>query len=112
MNGRLKGRKGFITLKLDISKTHDRVEQIFLEKIMKKMGFDSRWIQLIMKCVTTVTYSVLVNGQPHDSITLTRGIRQRNPFSPYLFIICVEALSSILSRAESNEDNTSLAISK
>ena len=40
------------TLKLDMSKAYDRVERVFLEKMMRKMGFHERWVRLIMKCVT------------------------------------------------------------
>jgi hypothetical protein len=61
-----------------------------------KNGFADLWIALIMKCVTTVSYSVLVNGIPHGKIHPTRGIRQGDPLSPYLFLICVEGLSSLL----------------
>jgi hypothetical protein len=64
---------------------------------MAKMGFSDRWIKLIMECVKTVSYAIVVNGQPVGCIKPSRGLQQGDPFSPYLFIICAEALSSMLS---------------
>ena len=55
---------GFMALKLDISKAYDRVEWVYLERLMSRMGFCDRWINLIMICVKTVIYSILVNGEP------------------------------------------------
>jgi hypothetical protein len=52
-----------------------------------------------MTCVHTVTYAMLINGQPHEQIHPSRGIRQRDPLSPYLFLICVEGLSHLLRKA-------------
>ena len=49
-----------------------------------------------MECVQLVTYSVLVNGEPTDTIILTRGIRQGDPLSPYLFLLCSEGLNGLL----------------
>jgi hypothetical protein len=63
------------------------------------MGFAPQWIKLVMMCVSTVNYMVLVNGIPTGRIIPTRGIRQGDPISPYLFIICVKVLSSLLSKA-------------
>jgi hypothetical protein len=92
----LHGKKGYITVKIDISKAYDMVKLGFLEAVMGKMGFILRWIKLVMMCVSTVNYAVLVNGNPTGGISPTRGIRQGDSLSPYLFLICAEVLSSLL----------------
>lgn len=89
-------------LKLDMSKAYDRVKWGFLESLLKVMGFPSRWNSLIMKCVSTVSFSVLVNGIPHREFCPQRGLRQGDLLSPYLFILCVEAISAMLSSAVHN----------
>jgi hypothetical protein len=67
---------------------------------MRKLGFDPKWIIFIMTCIRSITYSILINGQPGGKIFPTRGIKQGDPLSPYLFILCVEALSGLLLQAE------------
>lgn len=79
---------------------------------MKRLGFSPRWIQLIMMCIRSVSYAVLVNGQSVGCIKPTRGIRQGNPLSPYVFILCAEALSSLLHRAETTGYITGVPTSK
>jgi hypothetical protein len=74
MDTRLKEREGFMALKLDMSKAYDRLEWDFLEAMLWKLGFAPRWIYLLMTCVHTVTYSILINGQPYGRIVPTRGI--------------------------------------
>ena len=89
------GKTGFMALKLDMSKAYDRVKWSFLEKVFLKMGFQESWVVLVMECITTVTYSILVNGEPKGLITPSRGLREGDPLSPYLFLFCVEGLNAI-----------------
>ena len=100
MHRRLWSKVGFMGIKLDMSKTYDMVEWKFLEAVMSKMGFVKRWVSLIMACVRSVTYSIVVNGQPMGNIIPSRGLRQGDPITLYLFLLCVEALSSMLSEAK------------
>ncbi|XP_042944657.1 uncharacterized protein LOC122278542 [Carya illinoinensis] len=96
------GKKGYMSIKLDMSKAYDRVEWDFLESIMVQMGFETSWINLIMYCVTSVSFSVMLNGVPTGCIKPTRGLRQGDPLSPYLFLLCTEGLVSMLKQAALN----------
>ena len=93
------GNSGFMAMKLDMSKAYDRVEWNFLCRLMAKMGFDDRWIQLIYSCISSVSYSILVNGEPHGDIKPTRGLGQGDPLSPYLFLLVSEGLNGLIQQA-------------
>ena len=74
MNERMKGRDGYMALKLYMSKAYDKVKLCFLEEIMLKLGFDPKWIQKAMTRVRTVLFSVLINGQAHSRVIPLRGL--------------------------------------
>ena len=69
---------------------------------MQKLGFDDKWCDLIMMCVTTVSYSMKINGKPKGHIVLSRGIRQGDSLSPYLFLLCAEGLSTLIKKEVEN----------
>ncbi|KAI5349016.1 hypothetical protein L3X38_001903 [Prunus dulcis] len=95
-----KSKKKFeMGVKLDMNKAYDRVEWDFLEKVMQKMGFNAGWIELVMSCVTTVNFIVVINGQWGGAFSPSRGIQQGDPISPYLFLFISEVLSLLIKNA-------------
>ena len=89
-------------LKLDMMKAYDMVEWCYLKAIMLKLGFTEKWVNIVMGLVTTVEFSVLFNGKKLHSFKPSRGIRQGDPISPYLFLLAAEGLWCLLNQRVSH----------
>ena len=96
--------------KLDLSKAYDRVDWDFLEKALVKWGFSGVWINWIMACVSSVTYSVKFNGKLLEVFSPSRGWRQGDPLSPFLFLFGADALSALISKSVADGDLRGVSI--
>ncbi|KAA3488219.1 reverse transcriptase [Gossypium australe] len=79
------GKKGYMAVKPDMSKAYDKVEWGFLKEVMMRMGFAKKWMELILKFITTASYVININGKRGRVFQATRGLRQDDPLSPFLF---------------------------
>ncbi|RVW45036.1 putative ribonuclease H protein [Vitis vinifera] len=92
-----KKEKGLIC-KLDIEKAYDSINWKFLLKTLHKMGFGPRWLGWMWSCISTAKFSVLVNGVPAGFFPSSKGLRQGDPLSPYLFVLGMEVLDALIRR--------------
>ncbi|CAN1269326.1 LINE-1 retrotransposable element ORF2 protein [Linum perenne] len=98
LKNRKKGKKYDFLLKLDMQKAYDRVDWQFLLIVLEVMGFGRIWISWIREIISSVSFTVVMNGQSGPSFRPTRGIRQGDPLSPFLFILVSNAMSFLLER--------------
>ena len=92
-----KSKKGTLAFKIDLEKAYDRVDWRFLESTLIAFGFPIITVNLIMTCVRASSLSIMWNGNRLDSFAPRRGLRQGDPMSPYLFVLCMERLACYIS---------------
>lgn len=91
-------------LKIDLTKAYDSISWAFLSEVLTAFGCPLVFVQWIMECVSTATYSLSINGSIHGFIAGKRGLRQGDPISPSLFLICMEYFSRLLAKRTFESD--------
>ena len=85
--------------KLDMEKAHDHMDWKFLLYILRRCGFSEKLCSWIERCILTTRFSVLTNGTPSGFFRSSRGVRQRDPLSSFLFVIVMEAFNRMIAAA-------------
>jgi hypothetical protein len=98
-------------LKIDLAKAFDRLEWDFIVTALTRKGLHKHFINLVYSCVSSPSFSVIINGQPYAKFKSQRGIRQGCPLSPYLFVTSINELSIALQEAMSNRNNVGTKLS-
>ncbi|GKV41205.1 hypothetical protein SLEP1_g48771 [Rubroshorea leprosula] len=96
---RRKKQRAFI-FKADFVKAYDCVNWSFLEWMMQRLGFGTKWLGWIMECLATARVSILVNGSPTKEFAMGKGLRQGDPLSPFLFLMISEGLAGLVKKVE------------
>jgi hypothetical protein len=96
-------KKAGMIIQLDFAKAYDKLSWHYMEKTMEAYGFDNQWIKWVMALVSTTSFSILVNGAPTKPFYPSRGIRQGDPLSPFLFILMMEGLSRTIKEQPQRE---------
>ncbi|XP_060194976.1 uncharacterized protein LOC132624175 [Lycium barbarum] len=109
---RQRGKPANVVLKLDMEKTYNRVSWMFLIRVLRKMGFAKVFIDIVWRLIANNWYSILLNGQASGFFHSTRGVKQRDPLSPALFILSAEVLSRPLNSLFENNDFRSYGMPK
>lgn len=95
MRSRAKG-KIWVIIKIDLEKAYDRVRWEFLEDIVRAAHFLDSLVRVIMNCQSLGKTKLLWNGGVVGEFQATRGVRQGDPLSPYLFVLCMEILTHLI----------------
>ena len=91
-----KGNVWFMAIKIDSEKAYDRLEWSFIRDTLALFNVPLFLSNVIMSCISSSTFLFLFNGGSLDAFCPSRGIRQGDPLSPYIFIMCMEVLGFLI----------------
>lgn len=97
IDGWKRRRKPGLVCKIDLEKAYDKVDWGFLRWTMQKKGFGNKWINWIMGCLDHPHFSVMIIGSSKGFFPSSRGLRQGDPLSPFLFTLVVDGFSALMS---------------
>ena len=98
-----KGKVGFMAIKVDLEKAYDRLRWEFIRHTLIDVGLPDGLVNIIWHYISTTSMQLVWNGSVSDSFSPSRGIWQGDPFSPYIFVLCIERLSQMISLAVENK---------
>jgi hypothetical protein len=96
LDSRFKSEEPGVLCKLDMEKAYDHVDWSFLLYLLRRCGFGEKWCSGIKHCILSACFSVLINGVPSGFFGSSRGVRQGDPLSPFLFVLVMQAFSRML----------------
>ena len=94
-----KSKHKIFMFKVDFDKAFDSINWRFLDSMMLQLGFGDKWRFWIRGCLSSAKASVILNGSATKEFPLSRGVRQGDPLSPFLFIIAMEGLNVVMKAA-------------
>lgn len=100
----LKGKRGFMVLKIDLKKAYDHFRWSLIRETLEIIGLPENMVKLMMNCISTAQLQVLWNREPTSIIMPSRGIRQGDPLSLYIFVLCLERLSQMINKEVENNN--------
>ncbi|GKV00002.1 hypothetical protein SLEP1_g12766 [Rubroshorea leprosula] len=92
-------KKSSFLFKVDFEKAYDKVSWDFIDYMLMRMGFAAKWRKWMKECLQSSTVSILINGSPTRQFSVSKGIRQGDPLSPFLFLIVAEGLNGLMASA-------------
>ena len=96
-------KKEGVVFKIDFEKAYDHVEWDFIDYVLEKKGFGERWRRWIKGCLSSTNFSIMINGRPRGIFNASRGLRQGDPLSPFLFVIVADVLNRLVERAKERD---------